>query len=187
MSRLYTRTFCLRSTHVLNGGGKTIGAGGTWELPYGEYSFGPRWALGLNSRHRVSMDLNLHHPPQVIPSEEKKAREALNRTRAGIACWTWDRVFNSFTGKDPTELGVDSVKLRGEEWFRVSQWNVLDGDATTSAMIAVLKCMYKHRQKIYTDPSAYMGLNLVRIVVHLLDRKAHDHLESRFPCSWGRG
>jgi hypothetical protein len=107
------------------------------------------------------MDLNLHHPPHVLPPDEKKAREALNRTRAWATCWMWDRVFGSFTGKDPLELGVDVMKLRGEEWFRSSQWNIAGSDVMVSAMIAVLKSMYSNRARIYTDPSAHMGLNLV--------------------------
>jgi hypothetical protein len=111
----------------------------------------------------VSMDLNIHHPPQVIPTDEKKAREALNRTRAWTTCWIWDRVFGSFSGRDPLELGHDWIKARGEEWYRASQWNIPGNDPMISAMVVSHKCLYKHRSKIYTDPSAHMGLNLVRL------------------------
>jgi hypothetical protein len=107
------------------------------------------------------MDLNIHHPPQGMPTDEKKAREALNRTRAWACVWIWDKLIGSFTGKDPLEVGIDAVALRGEDWSQISQWNLPGQDQMISGMVVLMKSLYKHRGKIYTDPGAHMGLNTV--------------------------
>jgi hypothetical protein len=114
------------------------------------------------------MDLNIHHPPKDLPADEKKAREALNRTRAWTACWIWDRVLGSFTGKDPLGVAIDALSMRGDEWYHCSPFNIAESDPMVSAMIVCQKVLYLHRGKIYTDPSSHMGLNLVSYVHDLV-------------------
>jgi hypothetical protein len=118
------------------------------------------WYLGV--ANRVAMDLGLHLCPPTLAPEEKRAREALARTRAWIVCWISDRLHGSFTGSGVAQLPVDAVAARGDSWYQSSPYNV-SGDAVLSAMVPLMTCLYNHRAKIYTDVTQHMGFNKVSL------------------------